>query len=553
MLCKLASRLHVVQGLIAHITIRCIDQTSTTERNHQVRLMDAVYSNASQVLLYLGFRYPETISGFLRYLDRRSRGIIAEDIWFDESLVKEFLQHPYFNRVWVLQEISLAKLVALYTDFKTIHWDAHTVRELMILCNVYKHDPPGVLNWLPATRRDEHDCLDLLRRARRCMATDPRDKIFALYGFLPISFREALPINYAVDTEEVYWNIATHLISTTRRLDVLKHVCPYQPLDVDSVPSWVPDWKMRDFIYMELPKFTVAQMSKLAAFSSSRMSIETSSNAELQSTATHASHNDHQTQLSSPRAFCLRYRSQHTGHHHPTLRSHAKRSSAIPCLRVRGCFLDTVTKNTYQIPSHRRRWDSRFEQGPFFNSDVCRSCYGSKRFIEGFGRPFEQRSFEQSSFDPFPYDQHSHEQWLSKQRWCDLRPSEQRDVEQRSFDYRADYEWRQLWSVREVMENLPNSGQGFKTQQSVGFALCSDPHESSRPQRMRTVEPKDTVWAIEGLDVPVILRRRTQDGEAHYIFIGPCYLHRAGLDQECPVCGSDSQPWSMEYATIDIW
>ena len=417
----------------------------------------------------------------------------------------EFLQHPYFNRVWVLQEISLAKLVALYTDSNTIHWDAQTVRELIFLCNAYKHNPPGVLNWLPATQRDEHDCLDLLHRARRCMATDPRDKVFALYGFLPLAFREALPINYAVDTEEVYWNLATHLIFTTRRLDVLKHVCPYQPLELNSMPSWVPDWKMRDFIFMELPKFTVAQMSKLPG-GFSQMSIETWSNAELQSKATHASHDNRQTQLSSLRASFLGYRSQHTDHRLPIPRSHSMRSSSIPYLRVRGCFLDTVTKNTYTLPSDRFYWEfySRRRDGrrPAFESNVCH-------------RP----------------------------GYC-CSPSSER---------RLDYDWKQLSDLGELMNSFRGEKRAFETHQSIGFALFPVINEPSQSRQIRRVEPGDTIWAIEGLDVPVILRQRTLSSKACYILIGQCYLHRAGLDHECPACGPAPQPWSMEYMTIDIW
>ena len=466
--------------------------------------MDAVYSNASQVLIYLGCREPSVISGFLGYLDKISRGIITRDPWIARSTLDELLQHPYFNRVWVLQEISLAKLVALCTDLKTIHWDARTVRELMILCDRHNYDPPGVLHWLPATQLNEYDCLDLLHRARRCMATDPRDKVFALYGFLPLSFREALPINYATSIEEVYCNIATHLISTTKRLDVLKHVPPHQPLDLDNMPSWVPAWDIRQSIDMQLPGFTGAQMKRFAAFGSSPLSMSRSSNAEVQPTAIHTTHDDHQMQLGSRYDSIVWYRKQETNDHRSTLaKVHGMRLSAIPCLRVRGYLLDKVITpillGSYSEPKIT----------PFLRPRVCRSCGNDAG-------------------------------WTSSNEI--------------SSDKLWDFQWRQLTSLADVIASLPGGQEDWKTQQSMKFVSFKPTPSFGLSQRRvgRSVKPGDTIWAIEGLDVPVVLRRRIQDGEAHYNFIGKCYFHGAGPKHECPTCGTSTEPWLMEYATIDI-
>lgn len=477
--------------------------------------MADIYSKASQVLVYLGFREPAAISGFLVYLDKRSRGIITGDPRIERSWFQEFMQHPYFNRVWVLQEISLARLVVIHTDAETIYWDARTVQELILHCKRLNHDPPGVLHWLPATERDAQSCLDLLHRARRCMATDPRDKVFALYGFLPLYFREALPVNYAISTEDVYSNIATYLISTTKRLDIFKHVPPYQLLDLDAMPSWVPDWSVRQFLDMELPNFTELQMEKFAICHSNSLSMMTTLDSGMPPTPAHATQDDYQLEPSSPQDDSILWYRQPSAHHsHSThIKVDARRFSTIPCLRVRGCLLDKIAKNTYDVPQLE---DGQFlkilrgdpEGTPFLNSKACRTC------------------------SEIP-------EWIT----CDGAPSDK---------YRG-YQSHELAILRRVMVYMRGEKQAFLTQQSVGFVLYTPINNSSQPKRVRRVQPGDTIWALQGLDVPVVLRRGFKDGKSHYVLVGQCYLHRAGLDQECPVCGSASHPWSMKYMTIDIW
>jgi hypothetical protein len=84
----------------------CIDQSNIVERNHQVKLMATIYSNASQVVAYLG---PDSIStnNVVAYLEDTSRQELMET---PSTLdVAEFLHLPYFDRVWVsllLTELS---------------------------------------------------------------------------------------------------------------------------------------------------------------------------------------------------------------------------------------------------------------------------------------------------------------------------------------------------------------------------------------------------------------------------------------------------------------
>ena len=298
----------------------------------------------------------------------------------------------------------MAKLVALHTNNQTVYWDAHTVQVLISLCKKLNYDPPGVLRWLPATQREGHSCLGLLHRARRCIATDARDEVFALYGFLHLCFQGALPVNYAMDTKEVFSKIATYIVSTTRRLHVLKHVPPHQPLGLDKMASWIPGWGLRDFIDMDLPHFTSLQIENFAAFVSRPVSMEASLNTGIQSGIIYATQIAHQTELGSQDDSLLWYRYQvkkrsthtdvieydnfstwypypkHKQHRPAYIETDVENLSGIPFLRVQGYLLDKIIMHTFTVPLFDNdSWIARQQQsGPkgtsFLNPRLCRFC-----------------------------------------------------------------------------------------------------------------------------------------------------------------------------------
>jgi hypothetical protein len=84
----------------------CIDQTNLDERGHQVQLMPQIYSRAKTVLIYIS----ESADGSASIL----RNIFNDqgmklDLPTATSALANLLSRNYFSRVWVLQEIALAK------------------------------------------------------------------------------------------------------------------------------------------------------------------------------------------------------------------------------------------------------------------------------------------------------------------------------------------------------------------------------------------------------------------------------------------------------------
>ncbi|KAK4206550.1 hypothetical protein QBC37DRAFT_243374, partial [Rhypophila decipiens] len=148
--------------------------------------------------------------------------------------LSSLLSRPYFWRVWVLQEVALAKDAVLICGCKTVSWGLITRRSKVVgydagLCpshlvskfnalqalvafhpqnNHYITSLPPALGFERPKVRDVGQLLNLLDIASFCDASDPRDKVYALLGLVtglePLGF---LP-DYTETVEDVYLDIA---------------------------------------------------------------------------------------------------------------------------------------------------------------------------------------------------------------------------------------------------------------------------------------------------------------------------------------------------------
>ncbi|KAF2823236.1 HET-domain-containing protein [Ophiobolus disseminans] len=451
----------------------CINQMDNTERSHQVNLMDTVYSNASLVLAYVGaenVNIQRLIAQFMRQpandLDARLVGQ-ADNFHQDYSYrdrVTTFLSQPYFDRVWVLQEIALAKVVIMVTGQRTMEWTAETASVLLQLCRSFCIDPPSVLRWPPANGIEKEDILDVLRRSRNCSASNPRDKIYAVLGLVKQDGSSLIPVDYSRSPNEVFEDLAVYLLKQKGRLDVLLHAAN-QRLDTDSVPSWVPQWDVKCAYEPLPPQFDPLTIEEISGqwFWPPPRSVCCSFVEK---------HWSNQRALYGDNGFtfdiCQRKLPPGSSKSHPL---------SLPYLKIRGHRLDTIA----QIP-----------QGP----------------------PVKYHFPEKY----FTCSEHS-SQGLCRPSWYDG-------------------EYIYLEAVR---DELGVGKTHFITEQSVGFA-----QEWQCRGKLRS---GDTVWALAGLNVPVILRK----AEEHYVLMGECYLYRAMMPLVCTFCRMETQPWSMVTEVIDIW
>jgi hypothetical protein len=133
--------------------------------------MAAIYSSAIQVLAFLG-PHPEAVDAatdrVLEYLqDAKEPSMTAMSMAMKNDM-SMFHQQPYFDRVWVLQEVGLARLAYLITMKKMIHWDNDSIQKVLQLCSGINALPPSILSWAPAQPASGQSLLEALHRSRNC-------------------------------------------------------------------------------------------------------------------------------------------------------------------------------------------------------------------------------------------------------------------------------------------------------------------------------------------------------------------------------------------------
>ena len=80
----------------------------------------------------------------------------------------------------------------------------------------------------------------LLSSRRRCLATNPRDKVYALLGM--VNDAGGISPDYSKSVEEIYMQTAKHIMITNKDLKLLSEVKELRPNP--ELPSWVPNWSI---------------------------------------------------------------------------------------------------------------------------------------------------------------------------------------------------------------------------------------------------------------------------------------------------------------------
>ncbi len=129
--------------------------------------------------------------------------------------------------------------------------------------------------------RDRNRALvNILVGAREKKCSDPRDKIFALYGILGL-YGMTMPLpDYHKTAQSVFSEATSAALELSSNLNIILQQASRER-EIDGLPSWVPDWSVSSFESKRLLEgiFEPSRFSPLLA-SSRRFEI-TSSGEEL--------------------------------------------------------------------------------------------------------------------------------------------------------------------------------------------------------------------------------------------------------------------------------
>ena len=297
------SRLRLAtQPRIVWVDALCIDQDNLEERSRQVRLMRAIYSKALRVVVWLGqdtygdvshavhlmtvitqtcefnsqsqgrrwidltsaerFRYADL--PHLGYFGDTSNASVTGAYW---KALQRFFDRPWFNRIWCVQEIAMARDSILMCGDIDVRWRLAGITSTWFEAQNITHDFNS-----PSLIKDVHyenaqlmyeyagplaqfeNVLEALSAHRDFGATDPRDKVYAVLGLVngDDSMVSSIPIEYTKPVAQVYLDVAVAALNVYKDLSLLSFVQhPNEFIADTGFPSWVPRW---DFSLSEAAK-----------------------------------------------------------------------------------------------------------------------------------------------------------------------------------------------------------------------------------------------------------------------------------------------------------
>jgi hypothetical protein len=297
----------------------CINQSDKDEKNKQLPLMTEIYSRASRVIVWLGapesrsdtlaIRKMIRVLSFPQNLNIISTTVLLSSVFEREEegyiAIAKLLQHPWFERIWVVQEVAVGKRVHVMYHGTCIDWEvlACAAKRLghdgELRRGLHYHTSPNIAKLydldpisrksldVPQVEQLRWTQLVFLTHARvskgtrigiplSCMlglgmsfkSTNPRDKIFAVLGIAEDGHKLPFKPDYYEDVDKIFLKTAAFVLSTEDWFSLFSMTGRgYQSFSSSSVsqfgdelPSWVPDFSS-DSLAGFRPAFSVSMAS----------------------------------------------------------------------------------------------------------------------------------------------------------------------------------------------------------------------------------------------------------------------------------------------------
>jgi hypothetical protein len=261
----------------------CINQSDNNEKSQQVQLMRLIYQKARRVVVWLGeeadlsdvleqfiprihlAQEKQEAAGDKRHLlqmkaaDREKYDLPSlRDPGYRAMLY--IACRPWFNRVWIVQELALARDAVIHCGGWSLPWDLfqsvyqYVITDLAlshILRPLVPENPANYMLMLEWTLYNTHHAIHqslsaLLLRHVTTEATNPRDKVYALCGLADDvrAARVKLVPDYNKDVPQVFKDAAVAILRAEHNLDILSAAGLREDSEYPDLPSWVPEWRV---------------------------------------------------------------------------------------------------------------------------------------------------------------------------------------------------------------------------------------------------------------------------------------------------------------------
>ena len=287
-------RLHVTHNLLAAlrylqpstehrilwIDAICIDQQNLKEKGSQVSLMSKIYASAEQVIVWFGeeeesdalaFETAKRLKNYFRHENANTDTL--EDLWrsndMDHDLpvfgspgwaaLGSLLSKRWFQRVWVVQEVVMAKQALVLCGTLSLHWQhlSTLVRDLFyanlkpllaMTATVEGISTISIVRMLQDAIKESQDLdlFDVLTITFRLKSIDPRDKVYSMMGIVhALEQRDAdgnESLDYETPADILFKQVAIKFLTVEKNINIWSFVDHGLCLDQLDSPSWVPTW-----------------------------------------------------------------------------------------------------------------------------------------------------------------------------------------------------------------------------------------------------------------------------------------------------------------------
>ncbi|KAL2827980.1 heterokaryon incompatibility protein-domain-containing protein [Aspergillus cavernicola] len=274
----------------------CINQADVEEKSTQLLMMWAIYCICTRVVCFLGGPSPRieaVITWIERYVQKKvtkrtlpwwkhdGKALFSVNARLKKDIaslaaykgMNDLIHLPYWTRMWTYQEFNLAKyepicvcgrfnfnasvlslavqdrlvavartLVARLGDVQEVGYEEFAE----LLEQLESYDPGCFMTHVDGRKgvrtKNRKGLTSLLWLTARHHCSDPRDKIYALYGMASAA-QDAYPADYTKPVEQVMKEATTYIITKEVGLTIFSvFFCRVDNVTNCLLPSWVPEY-----------------------------------------------------------------------------------------------------------------------------------------------------------------------------------------------------------------------------------------------------------------------------------------------------------------------